>query len=182
MGINTFPPKVMPVPYLFAGTATGTGATITVGNSIISATNLTGSGIDSGLADAATGGGSINAPGAWTTIAEITGGPLMFNMIYSTQAYGYTYIYVHSSEGSGDSLRLQVLIDGTIVWDAKVVADGIGNHLAYWYPMKSEAYNTIPIYCASSLLIRGTRIGNFTSTSSIFRVGHIYYNHVRLGS
>jgi hypothetical protein len=140
-----------------------TGSTLNVGNAVVAAINTTGSSIDSLLNNVA----DISSPSAWTTLVSITGMKLIC-INGSTKAS----IVVDGLEGSGDSLRMQILIDGETIWDGTSVKD-VSSSYVRWYPCLADANVSIPIFCESSFLIRACRKGSFTDAGTSVNVGEI---------
>jgi len=164
------------------GTKSGDTAAITVGNAAIATINYTGTAtIDSEITAVA----DIDDPAGgagWTDLVDLTGGPYLITTLAATNVL-VLCITVRPEEDSGDSLRLQVLKDGDIVWDAKAVGDG-----AFFQSVRcfgSPVTNTylIPfvgnsMYCETSFKIRVARKGDFTAGSSVVSVAGIQYNEV----
>jgi hypothetical protein len=185
MGIISFPEKVVAIPTELCATISGTGATLTVGNEAISSIAYTGSGVSTNLADAATGAGDIATPGAWTDLVDITGGPFRVQLRSSGGSNRFLYFAVNTAEDSTDAIRAQVIIDGTTVFDARTIADGLAVHSAYWdgilLNLDTNATGE-PFDVTTSLKIRATRLGTFANASTVFYMGKVVYENVRYGS
>lgn len=166
-------------PDVLAGNIGSAGTPVlTVGNERTAAVNYNTGGVQGNLADATTGAGTIDSPGAWTDIITISGDSFLVQVV----GVNKNDIGVANTEDVGDAIRTQILIDGTVVYDAKCVGDG-ANDLTVacnWFESDATTYATIPIYCVSSFNLRATRVGNFGSAGSYLKTGDIYYYDVAL--
>jgi hypothetical protein len=184
MGIISFPEKVVAIPTELCATISGTGATLTIGNEAVATVAYTGSGVSTNLADAATGGGDIATPGLWTDLINISGGPFRIQL-ETTQPTRFLSFIVDATEDSTDAIRAQVLIDGTIVFDARTIADGLADHSAYWniFVQNTDTARASAIIDAvTTFQIRATRLGTFADVGTTFYMGSVRYENVRYGS
>ena len=136
-----------------------------VGHEMIRTKSYSGSALNSPLGEVT----DIDDPdntGGWTTMDSISGGPFACS-ITSTLLLK---ISASESESAGDSLRAQILVDGTVMWDAKVVdnnTSSMQHEEAYWIP-------NVPFLVQDSLVIKAARVGSFTYSSSYFYLPGIY--------
>ena len=163
------------------GTKTGAGTTITVGNAAIASILYTGAAtIDSQITAVA----DIDDPAGgagWTDLVDFTGGPyaIAFNAVTLASLFSLT---IAAAEDAGDSLRLQILKDGDIIWDVKAVGDGANIQQVSAdgtsYSNSDHTPSVGAIYCETSFKIRVARKGGFTVTTSKIAIADLKYNEV----
>jgi len=159
----------------------GTGITTDVGHAAVTGLYYTGDGSQDGDIDAnITNVTDIADPagtGGWTDIVDITG--KLQVQLFRDNSTQFLYLSVHSSEDSGDALRGQVLIDGTVRADFTVVGNNSDVITNWWAPVVtgsgSSVYFTEPIDCNSAFKIRVAKEGTFASASSIVIIGATRY-------
>jgi len=176
MGISFIPQRSVLTPTVLGATvAGGSGETLLVGAEYISAISWDGTEINSNVTEVT----DIDNPSSWTSLVSISGKKCLVQLD-STYTTG---IQVASDETSGNALRMQILRDGDIIFDAKVEANG-SNIFALSMNAPFEAKDStmyyMPIYCKNSFVIRAVRKGTISSSSSQVRMGVIRYNEVKL--
>ena len=168
-------------PTALSSVLAGTGATINTGQIVSPGVIYTGnaSGIDNGIG-AVTDISDPAGTGGWTDLLDISGGPLQFQFFTST-VVALPKVVVNTAEDPGAALRMQMLIDGVVVWDSQVIADGVGIHSAQMrlFVYESSLEFAPAIYCASSLLIRAAREGAFTNADSSVWTEDVQYQYVK---
>jgi|GEM_PF-2924258 len=177
MGISFIPQRSVLTPtVLGAIVANGSGETLLVGAEYIVNVNWAGSSnINSNVTEVA----DIDNPSDWTNLVSINDK----KCIVGLDSAETTGIQVASDETSGNALRMQILRDGDIIFDAKVVANGSDNFSLSINPPRIGANGVtyyMPIYCENSFVIRVARKGTFSSSSSYVRMGNVRYNEVKL--
>ena len=157
---------------------TGSDSTSTVGHAPLASVTYT----DAGIASNITVVTDIDDPagtGGWTDLVSISGGPFTFNTNSTTS--GAARIRVDTVDaGSGKNLRMQIVIDGKVVWDQKIESSS-GDTEVIWVPQWSDesGWYGRAIYCASSLVIRAARMGTFADSGSEVSTDIILYEYVK---
>jgi len=116
--------------------------------------------------------------GGWTELVSITGGPV--NLVFEdTTQDELARVFVDENEDDTDALRLQILIDGEVVFDAYSLGDN--NSYAFWRPLgwQADAGYSPEIYCETSFMIRAARKGTFADSGSRITYGSISYEYVQ---
>jgi len=138
---------------------------VTVGTDDVTPTDITDVDLTSALQNVA----DITSvsSGEWNNLLSIDakGG------IQSTGTNGHHIcsVTVDAAEGVGDSLRLQIVIDGTVVGDAHVIGDGADDRWARFILFKighSTSTFSGVVYFNSSFVIRAVRKGEFADATS----------------
>lgn len=160
-------------------TKSGSGVTINTGQEVSAGMFYSGSDIDSSIT-AVTDISDPASTGGWTDLLTLSGGPFLFRF-YSSAALLMPRIAVNAAEDSGDSIRMQILIDGVIVWDVQAIGDNSGSQTAELslFRFETSCDYHVSIFCASSLTIRAARKGAFTNGGSMIRTEDIIYEYVR---
>ena len=162
------------------GVKSGAGAIITTGNLKIGGVSYTGTATIDSQVTAVTDIDDPAGSGGWTDLVDLTGGPYVVTFT-SAAYYAVLRIAVAAVEDSGDSLRLQVLKDGDVIWDAKAVGDNANaqsvycNGTQYSTQLRPSVGN---IYCETSFKIRVARKGGYTEVDSVITVQSMQYNEV----
>ena len=173
---------------LCADLASGTGITLGTGNADIAAISYVGGGstLEANVTDVT----DITDPagsGGWTDLVDITTGPMMVQLGDATDAASDCFLYgsMHSDEAAGDDMRMQILIDSTVVLDMTLTADHANIITNYWKTLQIDSTISIsePIYCNSSFKIRAAievAGANLVSGSTALKVGNIRYRELDL--
>lgn len=137
------------------------------GNMQIQAVSVTGSSLDAALESVA----DITSPSAWTELISISG-KAEINW-YPTATDNTLTLTVDSAEDAGDAIRIQVLIDGNIVWDCHCIKDS--SDMTQILILASPTTNPGTLFCKSSFVVRGARKGAFTNVASLYSFGKLFY-------
>lgn len=134
--------------------------------------------IDGNIASVA----DITNPSSWTNVVNLTGGPFavqFFDDYNSEAGFLLGVIQVSSAEDSGDSLRMQVQIDGTTAFDAYIIGDNANTQNFFFYvPVAGSLGNAAnkrwsqPIVCNDTFVIRAASKGTFTNASSTIQISN----------
>lgn len=176
--------RSLTVPIELDYVASGTGHASTVGHSQVASVSHLGNGTLNATVTAVTDIADPAGTGGWTTLLSLTAGPYrVYPNTYSTASVSSLLsMFVDTNEDSGDSLRGQILIDGTVVWDQTLVGDNAGDHSVY-LPGRDEgssAYRGITLDCNTSFLVRVARKGTFADVGSYIKMCAIDYHKVSL--
>lgn len=130
------------------------GNTLTVANAAIAAISLSGAALNAAVGTVA----DITNPSAWTTLVNITGGPLVARINGDEKIdIGVTTL--------NTGLRVQLLVDGAIIYDVRIRRGTSDLHT-----IKMQAVQDI--YCKTSFLVRAAKDGNFSD---------VYANYIKIG-
>lgn len=138
-----------------------------VGHAVVPAVDYDYADINSGLNVVA----DIDNPSAWTNLVNLTGGPLAVKIL------GDDPIALDSGQGSR-YMRLQVLIDGVVVYNVKVGKTIAGSNAV-------RVMQALPYYyCQTSFVIRACRSGpdfatGYTTYLKIGLSGGVHYEKVQ---
>ena len=151
---------------------TGTGITNSVGHtSLLSNTSWSGTTINSNIG-AVTQITDPASTGGWTVLASMSGKKMVLVWTGTASVVGMSCA---NSEPAGRALRTQILVDGTIVCDTTVEADGVTT-----ISQNISALNNIEaVYsgfvCEDSFQLRCAREGSFSAVGSQYSFGSINY-------
>lgn len=144
--------------------------TVTTGLAQIAGVNYQGNGGGDGDIDTLSDSADIDDP-TWVDVVDLTGGPFFLQFLETgeTNIPLHAAIAINAAETSGDSLRIQVLIDTVVEDDVKLVSDNATTEEArIQFPVAANETYVFSelIFCNSSFKIRVAKKGTFANDGS----------------
>jgi hypothetical protein len=185
MSISLYPDRELKIQNeLSLEKVAGTGITADVGHVQLAQITYTGADVSTNIAAVSDIADPTAGADDWTDLVSITGGPMLVSILANTGTpYAHAAICIDENEDAGEDIRLQVVIDGTVVADITVTRDvggAISNYVnfpicgAYYIAAAPNRYALIE--CNTSFVIRAAQEGNnFADAGTYVHVGAINY-------
>lgn len=165
---------------------TGTGITADVGHAQIAEITYAGADVSTNIAAVTDIADPTNGADDWTDLVSLSGKLLVSIMGSTPIPQAQAAICIDENEDAGEDIRLQVVIDGTVVADMTVTRDAggaINNYIVF--PNHGAAYVVSGPYpisvveCNSSFVIRAAQEGNnFGDAGTYVYIGKITYSKI----